>query len=45
MLDSSLIETEQSHTQIFSTSHGGLAEDKDYAVTSTSASSREDGKA
>lgn len=45
MLDSSLIETEQSDTQIFSTSHGGLAEDKDYAVTSTSASSREDGKA
>ncbi|XP_036875802.2 CD44 antigen isoform X7 [Manis javanica] len=34
--------TQQSDTQIFSTSHGGLAEDKDYAVTSTSASSRED---
>ncbi|XP_057363531.1 CD44 antigen isoform X5 [Manis pentadactyla] len=34
--------TQQSHTQIFSTSHGGLAEDKDYAVTPTSASSRED---
>ncbi|KAK2493717.1 hypothetical protein MC885_020636 [Smutsia gigantea] len=34
--------TQQSHTQIFFTSHGSLAEDKDYTVTSTSASSSED---
>lgn len=45
MLDSSLIETEQSHTQSFSTSHGGLEEDKDQSMMSTPTSSSKDGKA
>lgn len=43
MLDSSLIETEQSHTQSFSTSHGGLEEDKDQPMMSTPTSSSKDG--
>lgn len=44
-LDSSLLETEQSQTHSFSTSHGGLEEDKDQPVTSAPTSSSKDGKA
>nr|XP_044606153.1 CD44 antigen isoform X7 [Equus asinus] len=37
--------TQQSHTQSFSTSHGGLEEDKDHPMTSTpSSSNRNDGR-
>nr|XP_044606156.1 CD44 antigen isoform X10 [Equus asinus] len=37
--------TKQSHTQSFSTSHGGLEEDKDHPMTSTpSSSNRNDGR-
>ncbi|KAG8510803.1 CD44 antigen, partial [Galemys pyrenaicus] len=39
MLTSSLIETEQSHMQSFSTSQGNFEEDNDHPVTSTSAPS------
>lgn len=45
MLDSSLVETEQSHTQSFSTSHGGLEEDKEQPMTSTPTSGSKDCKA
>lgn len=45
MLDSSLLETEQSKTQSFSTSHGDWEEDKDHPVTSTPTASSKDGKA
>lgn len=44
-LDSSLLETEQSHTQSFSTSHGGLEEEKEQPVTSAATSSSKDGEA
>lgn len=45
MLGSSLIETEQSPTQTFPTSHGGLEEDKDHLMTSTPTSSSKDCRA
>lgn len=45
ILDSSLIETEQSATQSFSTSRGGLEEDKDHPMTATPTSSSKDWKA
>ncbi|XP_045049952.2 CD44 antigen isoform X8 [Desmodus rotundus] len=43
--ESHSVTTQQSHTQSFSTSHGGLEEDKEQAVTSAPTSStRNDGK-
>lgn len=43
--DSSLIETEWSDTLSFSTSHGGLEEDKEHPTTSAPTSSSKDCKA
>jgi hypothetical protein len=44
-LDSSLIETEQSHSQSFSTSQGEMEEDKEHPTTSTLPSSSKNYKA
>ncbi|XP_036896395.1 CD44 antigen isoform X5 [Sturnira hondurensis] len=41
--DSLAVTTQQSHTQSFSTSRGGLEEDKEQPLTSTAPSSSEDG--
>lgn len=45
ILDSSLIETEQSDTHSFSPSHGGLEEDKGHSTTATPTSISKDCKA